>query len=253
MQANVRIKAKEDVDKQKEKERKREEKELRKIAAANGIKMAKMPSSTLATVPVPDSGSLATVPGMGMDMSMDVDGGKPAAEPKTGGGWASLSTSQGFVHSHVGFKKSGWATVGPSSSSNPLSSSQSISAIDRQPPSGHAATSSSSITSHDPTFRNAGWSSLDTAGSQPIPVTSTTSSSSHGGPGWPKGPTSSKDESGSGERWQGSTEPADPTPLPPPEPVALQSLTSMPPVPPIISKPPRSNWQQFQKGASRRK
>lgn len=205
MQANVRVKAKEDVDKQKEKERKREQKELRKIAAANGIKMAKTPS-TLATVPVPESGSLAT----GSAMSMDIDGGTPVAErpepPKTGG-WASLSASQG---SQGGFKKSGWATVGPSSS-NSLTRATSV--IDRQPSS--VQTTSPNITSHhNPTFRNAGWSSLDTGSSQPFPATyqtSNTSSSSHGG----------RDESGSSHRWQSLPPPPEPGSLPP-----------MPPLPP---------------------
>lgn len=250
MQANVRVKAKEDVDKQKEKERKREEKELRKIAAANGIKMTKTPSS-LAAVPVPESGSLAAAPGMSMDMNMDIDGGKSIAEPKASGGWASLSASQGPVHSQGGFRKSGWATIGPSSSSN----FQSTSAIDRQPPSSHPTTPSNSITSHhNPTFRNAGWSSLDTSSSQLIPVTNQTSFS-HGGGSCSKGLATSRDESG-------STQLKNPTLAPPPsEPGSLQSLSPVPPVPPTIpkpvqvpqAKPPRSNWQQFQKGAGRRK
>ena len=192
MQANVRVKAKEDMDKQKEKERKREQKELRKIAAANGIKMAKTPS-TMATVPVPESGSLATGPGM----SMDIDGGSPVAEPpKTGGGWASLSASQG---SQGGFKKSGWATIGPSFSN---SLTQSTSPIDRQPSSAQTASSH-----HNPTFRNAGWSSLDTGSSQPFPVTyqtSDTSSSSH--------ESSFRDESGSSQRRQGPLPSAVPKP-----------------------------------------
>ena len=178
MQAKVRVKAKEDVDKQKEKERKREEKELRKIAAANGIKMAKTPS-TLPTVPVPESGSLAT------GMSMDIDGGSSVAEPPMTGGWTSLSATQ---NPQGGFKKSGWATIGPSSSN---SLTPSTSAIDRQP-----QTASPNITSHhNPTFRNAGWSSLDTS-AQPFPVTNQTSdasSTSHGG--------SFRDESGSSQRW----------------------------------------------------
>ena len=246
MQANVRIKAKEDVDKQKEKERKREGRELRKIAAANGVKMSKIPSSTLAAVPVAESSSLATAPGMGMSMStdvnMDIDGGNLVAEPKTGG-WVSLSASQGSG----GFKKSGWATIGPSSSSNSLISFQSTSATDQQPTS--APTALSSITTHhNPTFRNAGWSSLDTSSSHPT-------SSSHGGDSRPQGLTSS---TGSGKPWQG-TEPTDPIPPPPPPPPepALQSLPPMPPVPKPAevphAKPPRSNWQQFQKGTGRRK
>jgi len=195
------------MDKQKEKERKREQKELRKIAAANGIKMAKTPS-TLATVPVPESGSLATGPGM----SMDIDRGSPAAEPPKTGGWATLSASQG---SQGGFKKSGWATIGPTSST---SLTQLTSAIDRQSP--PVQTASSNITRHhNPTFRNAGWSSLDTGSSQPFPVTYQTSdrsSSSHGG--------SFRDESGSSQRWQRFP--------PPPEPGASQSLPPMPPLPP---------------------
>jgi hypothetical protein len=189
--------------------------------------MAKTPS-TLATVPVPESGSLAT----GAGMSMDIDGGSPLAEPPmTGGGWASLSASQG---SQGGFKKSGWATIGPSSSN---SLTRSTSAVDRQPSS--AQTASHNITSqHNPTFRNAGWSSLDTGSSQPFPVTyqtSDTSSSSHGG--------SFRDESGSSQRWQSLP--------PPPEP--LQPLPPMPPPPPNDPMPARSNLPQFQKVASRRK
>ena len=245
MQANVRVKAKEDVDKQKEKERKREEKELRKIAAANGIKMAKTPSSTLAVVSVPESGNLATAPGMGMsantNISMDIDGGNPVTESKTDGGWAPLSAP---VHSQGGFKKSGWATIGPSSSNSSAPPSQSAPVVD-QPP--------SNIASHrNPTFRNGGWSSLDTGSSHPLPVTnqtSETSSSSHGGGGWSN---LSRDESGYGQRWQGSTEPIDPIPppevTPPPIPLETPKPAQVP-----QAKPPRSNWQQFQKGASRRK
>ena len=54
MQSNARIMPQEEIDKRKEKERKREEKELRKIAAASGVKMAK---STL-----PASGAPALAP-----------------------------------------------------------------------------------------------------------------------------------------------------------------------------------------------
>jgi len=242
MQANVRVKAKEEVDKQKEKERKREEKELRKIAAANGIKI---PSSTIAAAPVPESGSLATASGIGMCMSMDIDGGNPVAEPKTGGGWASLSAFQGSVHSQGGFKKSGWATIGPSSSSNPLTPS--ISVIDRH----SSQTPPSHITRyHNPTFRNAGWSSLDTGSSQPLPApnTSETGSSSHS---WSKGFTTSRDESASGQ--QGSIEPTDPTLPSESEALSLVPQTMPKPAQVPQANAPRSNWQQFQKGVGRRK
>jgi hypothetical protein len=195
--------------------------------------MAKTPSSTLATVPVPEPGSLTT--GAGMSMSIDIDGGNSVAEPKTDI-WASLSASQASLHSQGSFKKSGWATIGPSPSSNPLTPS--TSAINRQPPSAQTALSS-------PTFRNAGWSSLDTGSSQPFPVTNQTETNG----------SSSRDEFGSGQRWQGFTEPTESPPPPLSELGALQSLPPMPPVPPTIPKaiPARSNWQQFQKGASRRK
>jgi hypothetical protein len=54
MQANNRKKPQE-LDKRKEKERKREEKELRKMAAANGIKMPKAQTPGLTQIAVADS------------------------------------------------------------------------------------------------------------------------------------------------------------------------------------------------------
>lgn len=77
MQNNVRIKPVDEVEKRKEKERKREEKELRKIAAANGIRMAK--STTVAALAPVTEGSSSIPP---------------------------LPTS-----SSSGFKKPGWAAV----------------------------------------------------------------------------------------------------------------------------------------------
>lgn len=90
MQASVRVKPQEEVDKRKEKERKREEKELRKIAAANGIKMAK-----------PASIAGPSVTGMNTD-----------SDPTD-----ALKFTWETTESPSGFKKSGWATVG--SSPNP--------------------------------------------------------------------------------------------------------------------------------------
>ncbi|KAK0465341.1 G-patch-domain Zn-finger DNA-binding protein [Desarmillaria tabescens] len=86
MQANVRIKPQDEVDKRKEKERKREERELRKIAAANGVKMTK--SLSLVTATSPDSGDSAS---------------QPSIPHITSG------------NAQSGFKKSGWATIGSSS------------------------------------------------------------------------------------------------------------------------------------------
>ncbi|KAG7450286.1 uncharacterized protein BT62DRAFT_927598 [Guyanagaster necrorhizus] len=83
MQANVRIKPQDEVDKRKEKERKREERELRKIAAANGVKMAK--SFNPVATANPDSRDSATQPSI----------------PHVTSGNAQL-----------GFKKPGWAAIG---------------------------------------------------------------------------------------------------------------------------------------------
>ncbi|KAK0233400.1 hypothetical protein IW262DRAFT_77795 [Armillaria fumosa] len=90
MQANVRIKPQDEVDKRKEKERKREERELRKIAAANGVKMAK--PSNLMTTTSPEA----------------------AAEPGESASQPSIPhVTSGSAHS--GFKKTGWAAIGSSS------------------------------------------------------------------------------------------------------------------------------------------
>ncbi|KAF9073744.1 hypothetical protein BDP27DRAFT_1381526 [Rhodocollybia butyracea] len=136
MQANARIKPQEEIDKRKEKERKREEKELRKIAAASGIKMAKstLPTSVLAPV-VPEAPS----------------GSKPS-------GWAPVSTSVGVLPSSDGFKKAGWASV---AAPLPAPDDQ----ADSTPSSGWKATGSSG-----------GWSLLDTSLpvlSPPLPRTDT--------------------------------------------------------------------------------
>ena len=71
------------AEERKEKERKREEKELRKLAKAAGIKLTKpATSSTAATA---------------------------AAQPATG------AIGESSEQKPTGFKKSGWATVGPTS------------------------------------------------------------------------------------------------------------------------------------------
>lgn len=90
MQANVRIKPQDEVDKRKEKERKREERELRKIAAANGVKMAK--PLNLMTTTSPEAAA---------------ESGESASQPSI------PHVTSGNAHS--GFKKSGWAAIGSSS------------------------------------------------------------------------------------------------------------------------------------------
>ncbi|KAF5337246.1 hypothetical protein D9611_003242 [Ephemerocybe angulata] len=162
MNANARPTAKEDLDKRKEKERRREEKELRKIAAANGIKMPKPPvhASTSATLPISEA-----IPSSGP--STNEIAPAPPSEPKKGG-WATVS----LAGPQSGFKKSGWATVSsqpqpPQTAPPPPPSSPSP-----WPPASTSAQPSSVPSSHTssaPAFRNAGWTSLDTGSSQQIP------------------------------------------------------------------------------------
>ncbi|KAF8898360.1 hypothetical protein BD779DRAFT_3051 [Infundibulicybe gibba] len=139
MQANIRLKPQDEADKRKEKERKREEKELRKIAAANGIKMPK-PATTLSTISAPEASS-----------------NLEAAPPKPG--WASIGMSSGPdpPPPQQGFKRSGWATVGSTSATT----------LALPPP----PTPPPVILSRAPApaFRTGGWTSLDTGSSQSIP------------------------------------------------------------------------------------
>lgn len=138
MQANTRMTSQEDVDKRKEKERKREEKELRKIAKAAGIKMAK---PTTISVPMPPT----SVPAGELSLSSE-------AQPSN-------------------FKKAGWATVsttvdsatGTRSASLDSSAFPSVPALPPPAPASHSAASAT------PIFRTGGWTSLDTGSSLSTP------------------------------------------------------------------------------------
>lgn len=148
MQANTRMTTQEDVDKRKEKERKREEKELRKIAKAAGIKMAK-PINTPTIVPS------AQAPAA-VEASLSPDA-QSTSFKKTG--WATVSAP---VEPVTGFKRSGWASFDsnapPSAPSAPLPPSPPP-VISPPPASRSAAT---------PTFRTGGWTSLDVGSSQSV-------------------------------------------------------------------------------------
>ena len=130
MQANVRLKPKEEIDKRKEKERKREEKELRKIAAANGIKMAK-PNPPI----VGDTMVLAA--------GAQVESSSSAPLGRTN--WTAGLGEPGQT-----LPRSGWAAVGSMG-------------MDRPTP----QDASASRPSAPPAFRTAGWTSLDTGSSIP--------------------------------------------------------------------------------------
>lgn len=152
MQASARLFPKEEVDKRKEKERKREEKELRKIAAANGIRMPKA-----AGVASPTSGL----------NGMIVEPPAPNDPPRNSG-WVSVSAPSS------GFKRSGWATIGgsvtpppstdppppPPPSNTPPQPPQSFASGSWQtvspPPSSPPAPAKHAA----PAFRTGGWTSL---------------------------------------------------------------------------------------------
>jgi hypothetical protein len=210
MQANVRLKPKEEVDKRKEKERKREERELRKIAAANGIKMAK-PSVTPA---IPLDAAQAS-------SSIDVDSNPPA--PTRRAGWATLSTGEPV-------KQGGWAAVPLTPAAGPAPQSH---------PTADVAPSSSGHPGYQPSapsFRTAGWTSLDTGSSQPMP--SQTSEPTYAPP-----PISQPSQRGDG--WNSLPPSTMPAFQPPPP--------SQPPAPPPVATPVQSAWQQLQKSTARKR
>ncbi|KAF5382912.1 hypothetical protein D9757_006323 [Collybiopsis confluens] len=114
MQANIRIKPQDEIDKRKEKERKREEKELRKMAAASGVKMAKLTPQHNAT-PAPIAAESST----GIKSSWTAVAG--SASGSSGAGWAAVGATASPQDppvpdsggSNDDFRKSGWATAGP--------------------------------------------------------------------------------------------------------------------------------------------
>ncbi|KAJ7655060.1 hypothetical protein DFH06DRAFT_489400 [Mycena polygramma] len=240
MQANIRI-PQDDLDKRKEKERKREEKELRKIAAANGIKMAKPPAAVIS--------ALAPADPVGAG-SMDVDGAPLNA------GWASASASRS-TDSQPGFRKSGWATVGSSSTHAPPIPEPAVASGGGGPPppssSGH------------PAFRNAGWTSLESGSTQSSPPPPPPPSAAAPPPPPPanNAPPPPADyappplRAGGWSSVSSSTESNTPRWTAAPPAASLPSSSAAPPPPPTPVEPTsskahaaRSGWQQFQKTAS---
>jgi Wiskott-Aldrich syndrome protein len=165
MQANVRLKPKEDTDRRKEKERKREEKELRKIAAANGIRMPK-PTYSL------DS---ATSTSVTMDEALE---SQPAVNKS---GWASLAqappppppllatppenlippapTNSSNTSNAPAFRTAGWTSLDTGSShALPLPSTPSI--PPPPPPSSAPPLPQESWSKNDPKQAKGGWTSV---------------------------------------------------------------------------------------------
>ncbi|KAG6885942.1 hypothetical protein C0993_007444 [Termitomyces sp. T159_Od127] len=223
MQANVRLKPKDEIDKRREKEKKREEKELRKIAAANGIKMAK-PTTAPPIVHQDSTPTSATVHELELP-----------PQPKRGG-WATVSGSAPIQSG----ARSGWTSINPSVAPSPQSSP-----ITTQP----SVTPNNSTTksASNPTFRTAGWTSLDSTIHEnvPPPPVNPPSSTPHASQGFSTMLPSESSPSG----WSRSVT----QPLTTPSPVLPSKLT---PIPSPSSEPlqqARSGWQQFQRSNHKRR
>ncbi|KAM6497918.1 G-patch-domain Zn-finger DNA-binding protein [Amanita muscaria] len=219
MQANARIVPKEEVGKRKEKERKREEKELRKIAAANGVKMSK-PAVT---------GAAATAAIIEPSASADTTASNKSS------GWVSLSASSSAASQ--GFKQSRWSTVSgplpPTTNPTPTPLSGAPAPPTPRPPSppsdappppptsGWQKVSSSSEPPRPsaPAFRTGGWTTLDPA---TVPVSPFPPLAARSRPSSPRPDTP-----------QNQTYIAKPAPIP-------------------AAQPMRSGWQQFKSQPKRR-
>ncbi|KAG6845663.1 hypothetical protein H0H87_005870 [Tephrocybe sp. NHM501043] len=223
MQANVRLKPKDEIDKRKEKERKREEKELRKIAAANGIKMAK---PTVAAHQIISTPALSDPP----DAAIDVE----PPRPPTKGGWATVSSP---AIQQTGPRTGRWASVGAPATPPQLT------------PTSSEATQPDVQSASNPVFKTAGWTSLDTGSSEPLlpppPLANhplPTATSSRGG--WSNVPQSTSPVAGSRTTPHLST---------------VSSLSPIPITSPLAPTSPepiqqaRSGWQQFQKSGIKRR
>ncbi|KAH0838599.1 hypothetical protein J3R83DRAFT_6920 [Lanmaoa asiatica] len=145
MQANARLVNQGELEKRKEKERKREEKELRKLARAQGIKMAK---PVAAPVLAPESDTGAT------------DEAKPGGFKKAG--WAAVTTAPKLPDTDS--KCSGWSAVSPAPPlpTHPPPPPPDDPTLAAPPP-------SRSLPAPDaPKFRAGGWTSLDSSNSQSV-------------------------------------------------------------------------------------
>ncbi|KAF8559409.1 hypothetical protein OG21DRAFT_1594814 [Imleria badia] len=145
MQANARLVNQEELEKRKEKERKREEKELRKLARAQGIKMAKPGAAGSSPILAPENDTGTT------------NETKPVGFKKAG--WAAVTTAP--KPPDTDSKRSGWAPVSPPP---PLPTHPA------PPPPDDVAPPAprSHLASGAPMFRAGGWTSLDSSSSQSI-------------------------------------------------------------------------------------
>ncbi|KAF9451786.1 hypothetical protein P691DRAFT_806887 [Macrolepiota fuliginosa MF-IS2] len=251
MQANARPKVQEEIDKRKEKERKREERELRKIAAAAGIRVSKTGTA------LPQAGLTPTAATADVPPSIDADSGPTQKK----GGWASIGSSAPPpppTTSSSGFKKSGWATVGSSSSPSstppppppeppkPSGWAQVSSAPPPPPPSISPPTHTQHHTTHTPSFRTGGWTSLDTGSitAQPPPPAAHAPDPHLAAPSHPVQSTAA----GGWTSLPATTAP--PPQIPAPKPISGLA-TSTPQSSP--AEPKQSGWQKFQAKNNKRR
>ena len=228
MQANARLVDRGELEKRKEKERKREEKELRKLAKAQGIKMAKPVAAGSAPVLAPES-----------DTGV-MNETKPSGFRKAG--WAAVTMAP--KPPDTDSKHSGWAAVSPAP---PLPAYP-----PPPPPDDPTPPPSRSLpASGAPVFRTGGWTSLDSSSSQSV-----LPPPSHCAPLAPPPPPLADVVPSS--MLPSNHPPANvlpparssratiPDSHPPPQPPPSTSLRTPLPPPPVA--PTKSGWQQWKQG-----
>lgn len=166
----------EDIDKRKEKERKREEKELRKIAKAAGIKMAKPAMSATVPLPAAQPPNVTTEAkpagvkksGWATVGSSPAPSGEASSSADTRSGWAPVNPASDPPR--TGPKaSSGWAPVNPATDP-PRSSATGWSTVSAAPADGAQASAAPAQSSSAPAFRTGGWTSLDSSASAHVPT-----------------------------------------------------------------------------------
>ncbi|KAF8446271.1 hypothetical protein L210DRAFT_3443358 [Boletus edulis BED1] len=225
MQANARLVNQEELEMRKEKERKREEKELRKLARAQGIKMAKPAATAFAPVLTPENDTGST------------------NEPKPSGfkkaGWAAVTAVP-----DTNSKRSGWAA----SSAPPLPTH-----LPPPPPPPDNPTSAappalrSLPASGAPMFRTGGWTSLDSDSSQYVPPPLSPPAPSVSPPPPPEDPPPPAFPQNHRE----SHAPHPPANALPSQTFPPSSLRALLPPPPVA--PAKSGWQQWKQGNNSRR
>lgn len=230
MQANARLVNQGEVEKRKEKERKREEKELRKLAKAQGIKIAKPGTTAPAPVLVPETDT-------GTTNETRPSGFKNA-------GWATVSAT--LKPADPDARRQGWAAVG---SARPPP----------ETPTSAAASASRSLSAGAPTFRTGGWTSLDSTTSRPA-----VSPPSPPEPSAPPPPPPPTDAPPAPPLIRQESPDHNPTPTqnalfqscattPDSHPQPLASTSLRAPLPPPPVAPSRTGWQQWKQGNTSRR